>query len=332
MALTSCQPPPGTQLSHAALEEQISLMADVRIQTDQGFEAPMMRKWLFGNTHEMTEPSVTRAVKLDLPARDGSKRTIPTLCTVPADCDPAQPIPLVLYFHGGGMVLGSASSEHPMQASVASAASAAVCAPDYRMAPEYVFPAAVDDALDSSLALLALESVGGCSIDRGARGSIGVSAGGYMAAIAARELANVGVQLNVSVSICPMAKPFGGTASEAEFASVVAWPRIANQFAWAAYLRGQPEAAESWRANLLVDPPAKSLDNLPPSYVVTLLFDTLRDEGRAYAERLKALGKLIATKEYPTVHVGVLPGLAAGGAGDGAWDAAVKVLAQHLRP
>jgi acetyl esterase/lipase len=230
------------------------------------------------------------------------------------------------------MVTGSVTAELAHCHHLAQRLPAVVCSVEYRLSPEHVYPAAIEDGRDAALGLLKLTTIGGCDVDTGNVATAGFSAGGYMAANIARALASSGVTPTVQVSVCPMAKPFGGTASEAAQADSPIWPRAANQYSWSAFLRGQPAAAASWSANLLVDPPEQVIERLPPTYVQVMTLDTLRDEGAEYAARLADLGKLIAIDEFNTTHIGFLSGIAKGGNAEAAWPKVVAVLKRYLQP
>ena len=208
------------------------------------------------------------------------------------------------------------------------------------MAPAHPHPAAVNDARDVGVALLSAATsplpaaLGGVQIDFATYGTFGISAGGYMAANAARQLAAVDgiAPQTVQISIVPMAKPNGGTSSMAKFFYKKDWGGAANAYAWSVLLPGDDGSiAATWQASLLVDPPAEIVAKLPRAYVQINTQDVLRDEGELYAQKLEAMGKLIKMEEFNTGHIGTVPGkLSEGGPGADAFARALATLQQEL--
>ena len=233
---------------------------------------------------------------------------------------------------------------------------AAVCSVEYRMAPQHPHPAGVNDARDVGIALLTLATsplpgVLGVGVDVQNYATFGISAGGYMSANCARQLAavrseaesttataggNVKVDTiaaqKVQVSIIPMAKPNGGTPSHAKWYHKADWGGVANQYAWSVLLPGDDgTVAATWQASLLIDPPPEVVARLPPTYVQINTQDVLRDEGELYSRKLKLQGKLIRVDEYNTGHIGGIPGtMSKGGPGGHAFADALAILQQEL--
>jgi acetyl esterase len=203
-------------------------------------------------------------------------------------------LPAVAYFHGGGWVQGDLETHHGLCARLARHAGALVVAVDYRLAPEHKFPAAVDDCLAAYRWLR----------DRGrdlgadpARVAVaGDSAGGNLSAVVSQLAAGGGMPLpTCQVLIYPAVDFSLDTDSHRELADGHVIPR--DRIAWYTeqYLRSEADKADV-RASPLRAP---SLAGQPPALIVTGGFDPLRDEGRAYGDRLREAGVDVVYREYP---------------------------------
>jgi acetyl esterase len=207
------------------------------------------------------------------------------------------PLPLVLFFHGGGWVIGSLDSAEAACSKIAAAARAVVISVDYRLAPEHPFPAAIDD----SFAALEWTSANGKSLggDPAHIGLAGFSAGANLAAATAlmardRKGPRLSCQALVypAVNLCAL-----DTASFRSFSDGYALSREDVEFFIGCYV---PDAAA--RKNPYVSPLlAPTLAGLPPALVITAGFDVLRDEGRDYAGRLSRAGVACEHAEFPTM-------------------------------
>ena len=196
-----------------------------------------------------------------------------------------RPLPVIVYFHGGGFVLGSIATHDGICRSLAAGTSAIVISADYRLAPEHRYPAAALDAY--AVLLWAREHAGPLGGDRARIAVAGDSAGGNLAAgccLRARD--EGGPPIAFQLLIYPYVDLVSGTGSRSELAD--------GYFLTAAHLRwfceqylGRPERAAEPHAS-----PARagSLAGLPPALVVTAEWDPLRDEGARYADQVKAAG------------------------------------------
>jgi acetyl esterase len=204
------------------------------------------------------------------------------------------PLPTVTYFHGGGWVQGDLETHHGLCARLAKHAGALVVAVDYRLAPEHKFPAAVEDCL----AAYRWVRDRGRAIDADpARVAVaGDSAGGNLSAVVSQLAASgAGPVPTCQVLIYPAVDFALDTDSHRDLADGHVIPR--DRIAWYTeqYLRSPADQADL-RASPLRAP---SLAGQPPSLVVTAGFDPLRDEGRAYADRLREAGVDVVYREYP---------------------------------
>jgi acetyl esterase len=184
----------------------------------------------------------------------------------------------VLLLHGGGWVLGSIESHDHVARLLANASGARVVLPDYRLAPEHPFPAALED---SEIALAAARGFG----DPVA--VAGDSAGGTLAAVLARRHPD----LRAQALIYPVLDAAMASESYRVFAD--GFRLTAEDMAWFfAQYGGDPADPD---VSPLVAP---DLRGLPPATIVLASHDVLRDEGEAYAERLRAAGVDATVRVY----------------------------------
>jgi acetyl esterase len=199
---------------------------------------------------------------------------------------------LVVYFHGGGWVVGTLDGWDASVRNLAAASGCDVVSVDYRLAPEHVFPAAADDAYD---ALVWVASAGGLAAGRPVVVA-GDSAGGNLAAVSALRARDFGgPPIALQVLIYPVVDCDLDRRSyhECDGDELILNRRDMVWF-WDHYA---PDPAT--RANPYASPlRASSLSGLPPAYVVTAEHDPLRDEGFAYADRLRAARVPVEHRHY----------------------------------
>jgi acetyl esterase len=201
--------------------------------------------------------------------------------------------PAVAYFHGGGWVQGDLETHHGLCARLALRSGTVVVAVDYRLAPEHKFPAAVEDCVAAYRWLRAEGRAIGADPARVA--VAGDSAGGNLAAVVSQMAAGAGIAAPACQVLIYPALDFAlDTASHRELEDAHIIPR--DRVVW--YM--QQYLADTDRADLRASPlRARDLAGQPPALVVTAGFDPLRDEGRAYADRLRAAGVDVEYREYP---------------------------------
>ena len=237
-------------------------------------------------------PELKSVAPLAIPAAHGS---IPARIYTPNKLRQTDGLaPCLVFFHGGGWVIGDLDTHDVVCRKLADEGQLIVISIDYRRAPEHKFPAAVDDAIAATAWIATHAKEFGIDASRLVVG--GDSAGGNLAtvvAIAARD--GNGPAISGQVLIYPatdftMAQP---SHSEPETSillthSVVRWFRDH-------YLNGTADVHD-WRASPAL---AGTLVGLPPAYVLTAGADPLRDEGDDYARRLEQAGVAVTYRTFP---------------------------------
>ena len=204
------------------------------------------------------------------------------------------PRPAVAYFHGGGWVQGDLETHHGLCARLSKHAGVLVVAVDYRLAPEHKFPAAVEDCLAAYRWLRTKGRDVGADIARVA--VAGDSAGGNLSAVVSQLAASSGVPApTCQVLIYPAVDFSLETSSNRELTDGHVIPRDRILWYMEQYLKSDADKSDL-RASPLRAP---SLEGQPPAMIVTAGFDPLRDEGRAYGDRLREAGVDVVYREYP---------------------------------
>jgi acetyl esterase len=202
---------------------------------------------------------------------------------------------LMVYFHGGGWCIGGVDLMDNVAREIAHATGSVVISVDYRLAPEHPFPAGLDDC--EAVTRWALANAASYGVPGGAVVVAGESAGGNLAAATALRLRDSEGERTVAgqVLIYPVLDAHGSPhQSRKEFYGLVLSEKMSEWF-WASYGGGHVIDREP----LAVPLHAQVLSDLPPALVILGGCDPLRDEGRAYAERLRQAG--VDTEEacYP---------------------------------
>jgi acetyl esterase len=208
------------------------------------------------------------------------------------------PLPVLLYMHGGGWVVGSIATHDPFCRLLCEAAGIQILSIDYRLAPDYPFPAALNDTLAAWHWLVEHASEIGGDQQRLAVG--GDSAGANLAAVTANRLSAAAdaVQPAAQLLLFPVTDhPSAGHASYIECAKGCGLDASVMSWFWDQYV-SQVSAADANVSPLrLVKVPT-----LPPTFVATAEHDPLRDEGIAYAEKLRVAGVAVTHTHYPDMH------------------------------
>ena len=202
--------------------------------------------------------------------------------------------PAIVYYHGGGHVIGSLDTHDLVARNLCGGAEAVVVSVDYRMGPEHRFPAAVDD----SFAALEWTHANAASLgaDHGRLGVHGDSAGANLAAVVAILARDKGgPKLRLQSLVYPVADFRMGSESYTKFATGCGI-LTAGAMRWFRehYLRTMDDATD-WRASPLLTP---DLKGVAPAIVIAAECDVLHDEGLELGERLKAAGVPVERHEY----------------------------------
>ncbi len=234
----------------------------------------------------------------------------------PRELGTAEKLPVLMWFHGGGFVIGSLETHDSACRMLANRADCIVVSVDYRLAPEHRFPAAVEDC-QAATKWVALHAAG-FGGDPGCIAVGGDSAGANLAAviaILARDAAHP--KLAFQLLVYPCVAPEPETASHHKFKEGYILSRNSITWFYRQYLRSAKDENDFRFAPLLLD----DLSGLPPSLVIVAGYDPLRDEGIEYAKRLIEAGNRVRLSNYEgMVHGFFLMG--------GAVDAARRAVAE----
>ncbi len=227
-----------------------------------------------------------------------------------------KPRPAPVFFHGGGWAVGDLDTHDLASRALANAADCVVVSVDYRRAPESPFPAPLEDCY-AALAWVAGGDAPQIDADLIAAG--GDSAGGTLAtgvALLARD--RDGPEIARQLLVYPVTDHAFDTDSYTENASGYFITRGDMERFWGEYIETDLDGAHPYASPLR----APDLGGLPPATVLTCGFDPLRDEGRAYADRLAEAGVPVNRIEYPDMIHGCLTMLA-----DPEWERAREAIA-----
>lgn len=205
----------------------------------------------------------------------------------------SEALPVLVYFHGGGFVIGDLDTHDGLCRMFADGAECRVISVHYRLAPENKYPAAVDDAFAALKWVEDSASRLGIDANRIAVG--GDSAGGALAAIVAQMAkANGAPSLAFQLLLFPVTQIGGDTSSLREFAVGYFLEKRTLDWFFGHYL-----AAKDDRQDPRVSPlRAKDFSGLPPAYFMLGGYDPLHDEGAQYAEKLRAAGVPVTVADY----------------------------------
>lgn len=199
----------------------------------------------------------------------------------------------LVYFHGGGWVIGNIESHDEICRRLCQRAMVCVISVDYRLAPEHRYPAAVEDC--ASTVVWVAEHAHELRIDATRIGVGGDSAGGNLAAAVALMLRDQGgPPLRLQLLIYPVTDAVFETGSYRENAEGFLLSRRAMQWFWDHYVPDPADRTLSYAAPLR----APDLEGLPPALIQTAEFDPLRDEGEAFAAALRSAGVDVRATRY----------------------------------
>jgi len=224
-------------------------------------------------------PAVARVEELLVPGAEGR---IPARLYAPQG---AGPFPVLVYFHGGGFWMGNLGQCDATCRHLANAAGCMVVSVEYRLAPEHKFPAPVEDCYAAARWVAENARALGGDPTRVAVG--GASAGGNLAAVVALMARDRGAPpLVYQLLQYPVTDCAFDTASYLENPEPNILTRDTMMWCWGLYLPTEADGNNPYASPLR----ASDLRGLPPALIVTAEYDPLRDEGEAYAVRLREAG------------------------------------------
>jgi acetyl esterase len=240
-------------------------------------------------------PQVASVQEISIPTRAGS---VTARVYRPEE---AEPTAVVVWFHGGGWVIGSPEADDAIARTLAKASGALVVNADYRHGPEAPFPAATDDSFDV-VRWVADELADGRPLVVS-----GSSAGANLATVAAlRARDQGGPEIAFQVLIYPVTDHDFTNGSYTEYATQVPLGRAEMEWYWGHYAPDVRDRDSPHASPLR----AESLAGLPPAYLTVAGADPLHDEGVAYAEALEAAGVAVTLRDDPGITHGYVNFLA----------------------
>ncbi|MFA7554963.1 MAG: alpha/beta hydrolase [Spongiibacteraceae bacterium] len=206
-----------------------------------------------------------------------------------ATASSSEPKPAILFIHAGGFVIGDLDTEHSVCTAIATALDVVIASVDYRLAPEYPYPAAIDDCY-SGLQWLK-DKAATLGIDTTRIAIMGQSAGGGLAAsLALMARDKQGPAVCFQFLGVPELDDTLSTPSMQAFVDTPLWSRRSAEASWKAYLGDAFEPGGEDVPAYAAAARADDLSGLPPAYICAMEFDPLRDENIQYALRLLQAG------------------------------------------
>jgi len=246
---------------------------------------PAEARRYYRERRQYTQPAPPDVGRVETLQADGPAGTIPLRAYRPAGSADADTLPVLVYFHGGGWVIGDLDTHDVLCRELANGAGCAGLSVDYRLAPEHRFPAAVDDCIAATRWVRRHAASLGLDAARLAVG--GDSAGANLAAvvtIAARDAGDPPIAFQLLIYPATDARRVAASHEANGQGYLLTKDTIA--YFHDHYLEDASRDAD-WRASPLL---RDDLSRLPPAFVLTAGYDPLRDEGLAYSQRLSEAG------------------------------------------
>jgi acetyl esterase len=272
-----------------AFLDQLSLQPGPKMHELPASAARMM----FAAIMEMTGPKdvpIGKVANLVCPGPGGD---IPLRIYTPV-APAAEALPALLFFHGGGFVIGNIDTHDGLCRMIANEAGVRVIAVDYRLAPEHKYPAAIEDAYAALSFVEANASELGVDANRIAVG--GDSAGGQMTAVLTQMTkAKGGPSIAFQLLFFPVTQIGEETSSLNNFGEGYVLERAGLEWFYKSYVPADADRKDPGLSPLY----ASSFEGLPPAYLTVAEFDPLHDEGLEYGRKLKAAGVPCEIVDYP---------------------------------
>jgi len=268
-----------------------ALLTQIPVMTDEvvlALTPPLLRQAMAampGSTGPVED--VARVENRSVPGPAGE---IPVRIYAPSD---ARRLPAIVYFHGGGFVIGGLETHDGTCRSLANASGCLVVSVDYRLAPEHRFPAGPEDCYAATRWVVEKGAEIGADTERVSIG--GDSAGGNLTAVVALMARDRrGPSLRHQLLVYPVTNFDFSTASYEQNKQGYLLSQAMMRWFWNHYLERPEDGANPYASPLR----APSLAGLPPAHVITAEYDPLRDEGEALAARLAQAGVPTTQKRY----------------------------------
>ena len=236
---------------------------------------------------EVPKPALARVEDLSIAARDGF--SIPARLYAPSH----DLLPVLVYFHGGGFTVGSIRTHDTLCRVLSRDAGCAVVSVDYRLAPEYKFPTATNDAWDA-VQFIAGQGAAQLGVDGRRLALGGDSAGGTLAASCAIMARDTGLAVALQMLFYPGMAAHQDTDSHRRFADGPLLTRALIDYFFAGYVR-TPADRDDWRFAPLN---ADDVDGVAPAWIGLAECDPVVDEGIAYADKLRTAGVPVDLEIY----------------------------------
>jgi acetyl esterase len=288
-----------TGMSFMSLNPEISAFLDL-VEANQTGDAQAFHQQTPEQARQAFEQSSLRmrwqvpgveSQDLSYPTRDGQTLAVRLYTPV---TDNAQALPVMVFLHGGGFVVGSLDSHDGICREFCQRTPCAVVAVEYRRAPEYKFPSALHDAGDA-LAWLATQAAA-LNLDTSRLVLAGDSVGGTLATVLAIDAANNPQALQPCLQLLcyPVTDASRVTESRELLSEGYLLESPTLEWFYEHYAR-TPEDRQDWRFSPLL---AEGFADVAPVHLALAGFDPLIDEGHAYAQRLESQGVAVQCKEY----------------------------------
>ncbi|HEY5825832.1 MAG TPA: alpha/beta hydrolase [Cyclobacteriaceae bacterium] len=280
------------------------------------------------NKLHLLPPAQTRAFMKQVPKNPNPTPVAKVIDMVIPDADiPVRiytpegtgPFPMISYFHGGGFVLMSIDTHDEISRQLSKKTGAIVMSVEYRLAPEHPFPAGPQDSLIATQWMIQnAQQFNGITSKVAVAGD---SAGGYMALYVAQKLAAEGIKLSAQVVVYPVIDHYTNLhASWEENKTGYILTAEMMRWFWDNFIS---DKSKFNKVSLLG---STDFSGLPPALIMTANYDPLRDEGKAYADKLMAAKVEAVYKNYENVH----GFFGTGEMGQQAMDEAVTFLRNHF--
>jgi acetyl esterase len=234
----------------------------------------------------------------DLTIADGPSERVSLRILRPQNCQAA--LPVIIYIHGAGWVFGSKQTHDRLMRELAVGAGAAVVFPEYRLSPEAKYPTAIEECYSVVQWVAEHGREHGMDAERIALGGDSVG-GNITAAITLLSKERGGPEIHLQVLFYPVTDAAFDNGSYHQFAEGYHLRRDAMMWFWDQYTRNQGERNQITASPLRTC--REQLEGLPPALVITAEADVLRDEGEAYANKLREAGvRVTAARFQGTIH------------------------------